>query len=158
MTSKRIIKKNRELKKAAEYFNFFHDGFLKSIKLVSANKFEQGPPWEKPRQYESSEEELLATGLSFSDKLGLFVEIRHYNYDWPNKARGNQIVLYLQNVRAVDPNIVQMVGMPIYHCEVVTTESGLAMTFTFETYVNNKTGRTELETLEFEKTAIWEKS
>ena len=158
MMNRTIIKKSYELKEAVEHFNFFHDGFLKSIKLMSGNKFGQGPPWEKARQYKSSEEKLLDTGLWFSEKIGLFIEIHHYNYDWPNKAPRNQIVLYLQNVRTIDPNIVQMVGMPIYHCEVMTKESGLAMKFTFDKCVYNKPTLIELETLEFTKMAIWEKS
>lgn len=156
--SKRIVKTSHELKEVVEHFNFFHDGFLKSIKLMSGNKFGQNPPWERPAQYESSEEELLDTGLWFSEKIGLFIEIHHYNYDWPNKPPGNQIVLYLQNVKTVDPNIVQMVGEPIYHCEIMTAESGLAMKFTFVTWAGNKYERIELEPLEFEKTAVWEKS
>lgn len=156
--SKRIVKTSHELKEVVEHFNFFHDGFLKSIKLMSGNKFGRNPPWEKPAQYESSEEELLDTGLWFSEKTGLFIEIHHYNYNWPNKPPGNQIVVYLQNVRNVDPNIVQMVGMPIYHCETITNEAVLAMKFTFEKYVNNKSLLIDLEELKFTKMAVWEKS
>jgi len=153
-----MIKNSRELKAAIEHFNFFHDGFLKSIKLISGNKFTQQLPWDKPRQYESIEEKLLDTGLQFSEKTGLFIEIHHYNYDWPNKPPDNKIVLYLKNVRKVDPTIVKMVGEPVYHCEIMTSESGLAVKFTFETCANNKSGRIELEPLEFEKAAVWEKS
>ncbi len=146
------------MKQAVEHFNFFHDGFLKSMKLVSGNKFGQNPPWEKPGEYESSEEKLLDTGLWFSEKIGLFIEIHHHNYDWPDKPPSNKIVLYLQNVRNVDPNIVRMVGMPINHCETVANESGLAMKFTFETWAGSKHERIELEVLEFEKIAVWEKN
>lgn len=156
--SKRIIRKSQELKEAVEYFNFFHDGFVKSIKLMSGNKFAQNPPWEKPRQYKAAEEKLLDTGLWFSQKFGLFIEIHHYNYDWPNKPASNRILLYLQNVKKVDLKIVQMVGMPIYGCAVEAKECGLAMRFTFETYLNNKSQRIELQTLEFDKIAIQEKT
>lgn len=156
--SKKIISKSHELKQAIEHFNFFHDGFVKSIKLISGNEFGQNPPCEKPRQYESAEEKLLDTGLWFSEKFGLSIEIHHYNYDWPNKSASNRIILYLQNVKKVDPNIVQMVGMPINHCEVKAKECGLAMRFTIETHLNDKPGRIELEPLEFEKIAIREKS
>ena|SRR4030042_2692346 len=153
-----IIKENDELKKAIEHFNVFHDGFLKSIKIISANKFRQNPPWEKTEQYKSNEERLRDTGLLLSEKTGLFLEIHHHNYDWPNKPPNNKIILFLQNVKNIDPNIVQMVGMPIYECGTINKKSALGLIFTFQTHINNKAEQIKLETLEFDKISIQEEN
>ncbi len=153
---RRIIKTTDELKRVLEYFNDFHDGFLKSIKIMSENKFTQHLPWEKPEQYESNEEKLLDTHLHISDKKGLFIEIHHHNYDWPNKPPDNRIILYLKNVKNVDPTIVRMIGESIIECKTVNRESELGLIFIFETFANSKYDRIELEPLEFEKISIQE--
>lgn len=156
--NRRIIKENNELKKAIEYFNVFHDGFLKSIKIISGNKFGQNPPWEKSVGYKSNDEELRDTGLWFSEKTGLFLEIHHHNYDWPNKPLNNKIILFLQNVKNIDPNMVKMVGLPIYDCETIDKNSTLSLIFTFVTYANNKPEQIKIEPLEFDKISIQEKN
>jgi hypothetical protein len=156
--NRRIVKQSDELRKAVEYFNDFHDGFLKSIRIISGNKFGQNPPWEKPRQYESNEERLRDTGLWFHDKTGLFMEIHHHNCDWPNKTPNNRIILYLKNIGKIDPNIVQMVGESVVDCKVANGTSGLGLVFTFEVFTNGKYERVELRPLEFEKLSIQEKS
>jgi len=155
---RRIIKTTDELNKVLEYFNDFHDGFLKSIKIMSANRFTQHLPWEKPEQYDSNEEKLLDTHLHISEKRGMFIEIHHHNYDWPNKPPDNRIILYLKNVRNVDPNVVQMVGENIIDCKTLNKESGLALIFIFTIFANSKWDRIELKPLEFETISIQEKS
>ena len=153
-----IIKTTNELRKVIEHFIDFHDGFLKSIKILSGNKFTQHLPWESPKKYKSNEEKLFDTGLRISEKRGMFIEIHHHNYDWPNKLPNNKIILYLKNVRNVDPNIVQMVGETIIDCKIMNKESGLALIFTFSIFVNSKYDRIELKPLEFEKISIHEKN
>jgi len=154
---RRIIKDADELSKAIEYFNSFHDGFLKSIRVVSGNKFNQHLPWDRPKKYESNADRLCDTGLYSSEKKGLFLEIHHYNYDWPNKAPENRIILYLKNVRNVDPRIIQMVGESIIECKVVSMESSLGLIFTFTIFANSRWDHVRLEPLEFEKISIEEK-
>ncbi len=155
--NRRIIKEADELRKIVEYFNSFHDGFLKSIRIISGNKFNQHPPWEKPEQYQSNAEKLCDTGLYISEKKGLFLEIHHYNYDWPNKPPENKIILYLKNVRNIDHRILQMIGENIIDCKAISMESGLGLIFTFEIFSNNKWEKIQLEPLEFEKISIEEK-
>jgi hypothetical protein len=156
--TRRIIKEIHELKKVVEYFNDFHDGFLKSIRMISANRFGQHLPWEKPEQYESNEEKLRDTNLHMSGKKGLFIEIHHHNYDWPNKPPDNKIILYLKNVKDVDPTITQMVGESIVDCKPVEKEGRLGLVFVFEVFANSRCDRIELQPLEFEKISIEEKS
>ncbi len=62
---KKVIKTPNELKKAVEYFNAFHDGFLKSLRIVSGNKFLQHAPWESRKIYKSNKKKLQDTGLMF---------------------------------------------------------------------------------------------
>lgn len=124
---------------------------------MSGSRFTQHLPWEKPEKYESKEEKLLDTSLRISEKTGMFVEIHHHNYDWPKKPPGHKIILYLKNVRNVDPNIVQMVGETIIDCKTLNKESGLALIFIFEIFANSKYDRIELKPLEFEKISIQEK-
>jgi len=155
---RRIIKDADELSKVVEYFNSFHDGFLKSVKIISGSKFDQHLPWEKPEQYESNAEKLCDTGLYMSEKKGLFLEIHHYNYDWPNKPPENKIILYLKNIRNVDPNIVRMVGESIIDCKVISGEIALGLIITFTIFTNSRWEHVQLEPLEFEKISIEEKS
>jgi len=154
---RRIIKQSDELKKVVEYFNDFHDGFLKSLKIISGNKFGQNPPWERSKQYESNEERLRDTGLWFHKKTGLLIEIHHYNYDWPNKPSRNRIILFLKNVGKIDPDIVRMVGESIIDCEVLNGTSELGLVFTFSVFANNNYEHVKLKPLEFEKISIHEK-
>lgn len=152
-----IIKTTNELKKVIEYFNGFHDGFLKSIKIISGNKFAQHLPWDKPDKYESNEEKLLDTHMHISEKRGMFIEIRHQNYDWPNRSPDNKIILYLKNVKNVDSKIFQMIGEVIIDCKTLNNESRLALIFIFEQFVDSKFDRIELEPLQFEQISIQEK-
>ena len=153
---RRIIKTTDELNKVLEYFNDFHDGFLKSIKIMSGNRFTQHLPWEKPEQYDSNEEKLLDTHLHTSEKRGMFVEIHHHNYDWPNKPPDNRIVLYLKNVKNVDPTIVRMIGESIIDCKTVEKDGRLGLAFIFTIFANSRWERIELEPLEFDKVSIQE--
>ena len=145
------------MKKVIEYFNDFHDGFLKSIKMMSGNRFTQHLPWEKPELYESNEEKLLDTHLHTSEKRGMFIEIHHHNYDWPNKPPDNSIILYLKNVRNVDPCIVQMVGETIIDCKTVEKDGRLGLVLVFTIFANSRWDHIELKPLEFEKISIEEK-
>jgi hypothetical protein len=129
---KRIINNHAELQEALDYLNDFHDGFLKSIKVISGNKFQQELPWEK-KEDSSIEEKLYETDLSLVDKIGLFLEIHHYNYDWPNKPPSNRILLYLSGIRNIDPQIVKMVGKPILNCHTDNQNPELNIALTFET-------------------------
>jgi hypothetical protein len=156
--NRKIIKTIDELEKVLEYFNDFHDGFLKSIKIMSGNKFTGHLPRQKPEQRESNEERLRNTSLLLSEKKGMFIEIHHYNYDWPKKTPDNRITLYLKNVKDVDSNITQMVGVPIFECEAVKEEkSGLGLIFIFDTYADNKPEQIRLRPLEFDEISIQEK-
>jgi len=156
--NKRITKDADELRKIVEYFNSFHDGFLKSVKIISGSTFSQHPLWEKPEKYQSNAEKLCDTGLYMSEKKGMFIEIHHYNYDWPNKPPDNKIILYLKNVRDVNSNILRMVGESIIDCKTLSGESGLGLIFTFEIFANSRWDKVQLEPLEFEKISIEEKS
>jgi hypothetical protein len=156
--SRRIIKQSDELKKVVEYFNDFHDGFIKSVRVVSGNKFNQRPPWEKCRIYKSNEERLHDTGLWFAEKTGLFIEIHHYNYDWPNKTPNNRIILYLKNVGKIDPNIIQMIGESISSCKVMNETTGLGLVFSFSVFMDKKSQDISLKPLICEKISIQEKS
>jgi len=155
---RRMIKEIDELKKVIQYFNDFHDGFLKSVRMISANKFGQHLPWEKPERYESNEEKLRDTSLHISGRKGLFIEIHHHNYDWPNKLPENRILLYLKNVKDVDPAIIQMVGESIVDTNTFDKEGRLGLVFIFETFSNSKWNRIELKPLEFEKISVQEGS
>jgi len=154
---RRIIKDADELSKVIEYLNSFHDGFLKSVKIISASKFNQHLPCERPKKYESNADRLRDTGLYTSEKRGMFIEIHHYNYDWPNKPPENKIILYLKNVRNVDPRFVRMVGESIIDCKAIGVESGLGLIFTFDIFSSNTWRKIQLEPLEFEKISIEEK-
>ena len=156
---KRIIKNIEDLQKTLNYFNGFHDGFLKSLRIISGNKFIQNPPWESPKKYESNEKKLLDTGLMFFNKKGIFLEIHHYNYDYSKKAPTNKIFLYLSNVVNIDLNIIDMVGLCIADCKIdLQNPNTLNLIFNFETIVNNEPGIFEIKFMNFEKIYIQEKS
>jgi len=152
-----ISKAPDELREVVEYFNSFHDGFLKSMKIISGSKFNQHPPWEKPEQYESNAEKLCDTGLYKSEKKGMFIEIHHYNYDWPDKPPDNKIILYLKNVKNIDPSIVQMIGESIIGCRTLSRGSDLGLILTFEISSKSRWDNIQLEPLEFDKISIEEK-
>ncbi len=92
------------------------------------------------------------------EKKGLFLEIHHYNYDWPNKPSNNKIILYLSNVKDIDPNIIQMIGECIIDCCIEDANPKLNITFVTRTFRNNKPVNFEIKPLEFEKMYIQEKS
>jgi hypothetical protein len=157
----RIISSIYRLIETIEYFNDFHDGFLKSMKLVSGNKFMQQPPWEKPKIYESIEDKLNATFIMCYNKKaienmkGLFLEIHHFNYDWPNKMPNNKIILYMKNVGSIDPALINLVGSSILDCEAVKEDDKLALIFTFEIFEDSQRKKTKIK-LVFDKIFIRE--
>ena len=67
-----LIQTVLDAKPVMEHFNRFHDGFIKSAKIVSNNKFHQEMPWEPHRKYSNNSELLDDASLSLVSSMWNF--------------------------------------------------------------------------------------
>jgi hypothetical protein len=126
-----LIQTALDAKPVLEHFNKFHDGFVKSAKVVSNNKFHQEMPWEPRRKYNSNSELLDDTGLSLDLPIGFFFQIIHHNYDWPNRLPSNQIDFYISKVTIEDSDFFSYVGKPLLNLDI-RHKNGNQMLLVFE--------------------------
>jgi hypothetical protein len=133
-----LIQTAFDAKPVLEHFNKFHDGFVKSAKIVSNNKFQQEMPWEPRRKYNSNSELLDDTGLSLGLPNGIFLQIIHHNYDWPNRLPSNPVDFFISTVTIKDSDFFSFVGKPLLNLDILDTkENHLLMVFEFEHWSQN---------------------
>ena len=129
LRNKMKIETQQETDAANEKFNYFHDGFIKRISVISANEFLTDMPWEEQRQFASMEEELQAAGLCLSNETGVELEIHHHNYDWPNQPRKRAIILRTSAARMAD-DLLSFIGREIFDLRLAKTSDGVSCVLT----------------------------
>lgn len=88
MTSEpRTITTLEEATAALEFFNYFHDGFVRSITVTSADKFESG------------------TDQILTGELTVELAIMHYNYGGALQPSDNPIVATFDEVKGLTADI-----------------------------------------------------
>jgi hypothetical protein len=75
-----VIASMQDAKQALEYFNDFHDGFIKRIEIVSRQAVAQEGGWIGSHQFDAS------------------LKIAHYNYDDGRQPRNREVAFSFRNV------------------------------------------------------------
>ena len=93
---------------ALERFNYFHDGFIKRVELVSRDRFEQNGPAYTDRAH-------VCTG-----SFGVTLEIAHYNYDQGNQPYNRLIRCRFEDVQSflLDLRAHQLHDWPITRLDI----------------------------------------
>lgn len=134
------IKTIEESKQILKHFNEFHDGFIKSVKIISNTKFVQEMPWEPSPIFKNNEEVLDNTGQMIGNQNGIFINICHYNYEYPNRLPTNVIKVYISESEVEDSSFFKYVGSSIISLKInQTMKDRLLIEFNLEIYDNEKT-------------------
>jgi hypothetical protein len=123
------IETQQDINAANGKFNYFHDGFIKKISVISDNEFLTDMPWEEQRQFASGEEELQAAGLCLMNETGVELEIHHHNYDWPNQPRKRAIIIRTSAAKMSD-DLLCFIGREIFDLRFAKAADGVSCTLT----------------------------
>jgi hypothetical protein len=89
---------------------------------------------------------LDATSLTLDRKTGVFLQIYHYNYDFPNRLPNNCINIYLSDCEIIDPSIFQYSGSSILDLTIDSSDNGkLSLHFDLEILSKGYYQREKLE-------------
>ncbi len=109
---------------ANERFNYFRNGFLKAIRVVSGNEFLPDMSWDAPRPVVPMLQSPESTGLCLMNTVSVELEIHHYNYDQPRQPRRRAVL-----VRAVEAEVSEcllaFVGRDIFELVFDKTFRGI---------------------------------
>ena len=114
---------------ANDRFNYFHDGFLKAIRVVSGNEFLADKSWESHRKLVSPDEEADATGLCLMNTVSVELEVHHYNYDIPRQPRRRAVFVKASEAEISD-RLFSVIGRDIFELVFDKTADGLACILT----------------------------
>ena len=135
-----IIETVEEANPVLKYFNEFHDGFIKSIKIISNNKFIQEMPWETAPIIKTNAELLNNTGQTLGNPNGIFINICHYNFENQNCLPTNLIKIYISESEVEDSSFFKYVGSSIISIKIKKTiKDRLLIEFDLEIYENEVT-------------------
>lgn len=123
------IETQQEIDAVNAKFNYFHDGFIKRISVISANEFLTDMPWEEQRQFASKEDELQAAGLCLLNDTGVELEIHHHNYDWPNQPRKRAIIIRTSAAKISDV-LLSFIGREIFDLRFSRASDGVSCVLT----------------------------
>ena len=108
------IQDEKDVNAVNERFSHFHDGFIKSISIISGNEFVTEMPWENKRKFKTNEEELLQTDLLYGETITVELMICHNNYDWPNQPRNRFISIRTNDALKIADNLSKFIGQEIF--------------------------------------------
>ncbi len=109
---------------ANERFNYFRNGFLKAIRVVSGNEFLPDMSWDAPRRVMPMREGPENTGLCLMNTVSVELEIHHYNYDQPRQPR-RRAVLVKAGEAEVSERLLSYVGRDIFELVFDKTSRGI---------------------------------
>ena len=106
---------------AVDYFNGFHDGYVKSVKLITNTEYNV----DEKDLGDDKESVLWSAGLYCHEKLSSEIEIGHFNYNWPNVPYNQIISLKFTDVKDVCGEFItsQLLCQPIYNVEINCSKS-----------------------------------
>lgn len=109
---------------ANERFNYFRNGFLKAIRVVSGNEFLPDMSWDATRNVNPMRQSPENTGLCLMNTVSVELEIHHYNYDQPRQPR-RRAVLVKASEAEVSERLLSVVGRDIFELVFDKTSHGI---------------------------------
>jgi hypothetical protein len=123
--------------KALEYYNWFHDGFIKSINIISRNKF--------THETHSKSERINNISMIMNEENDAIITISHYNYKHSNFKPTNQIEIKLKGCKIINPEIMKYIGASILNTELNKIASNYLITFEIEEWIINNLKRMNIK-------------
>ena len=114
---------------ANDRFNYFRNGFLKAIRVISGNEFLPDKSWESHKKLVSSHDEAETTGLCLMNTVSVELEVHHYNYDIPRQPRRRAVFIKAAEVEISD-RLLSVIGRDIFELVFDKTADGLACILT----------------------------
>ncbi len=108
-----ILSNKSNLSAINDKFNFFHDGILKGIEVISGCKPLLNWPWEPKKSFNSNEDELVAVFYHVQNFNYVRLKINHYNYNWPNEPYNRMISIQAPQAVEILDSITSFVGKDI---------------------------------------------
>lgn len=110
-------------------FNYFRDGFLKAIRVISGNEFLPDKSWESHKKLVSSHDEADVTGLCLMNTVSVELEVHHYNYDIPRQPRRRAV--FIKAVEAdISDRLLSVIGRDMFELVFDKTADGFACILT----------------------------
>ena len=116
-----VIEDVKSGQKAIDYFGGFHDGYVKSIKLITDARYDV----DEEDLGGDKESVLQSAGLWCHEELSLEMEIGHFNYNWPNVPYDQIISLKFTDVKGVCGDFLtdRVVGQQMLNVIINCSES-----------------------------------